>query len=64
MDHDSVKGVVQVPLYSAIPCEESTAKMAVSLWLIPTFAHASAAEIELHILRWLMDNNMAIVKRN
>lgn len=61
MSPSDVPGVVSKPLYTWVPCVESTARLADYLY---AQSLGSISEIEVGILRWLCDNGMVIVKRN
>lgn len=58
------KGVRLVPVYQYVPCEDSTGPLTQYVTEQLRSSSAGLAEIELFILRWLVDNGMAIVKRN
>ena len=63
MDATSVKGVVAAPLYTAVPCEQSTYQMACYM-SYELGEQQSPTKLELLMLRWLGENNMVVVKRN
>ncbi len=63
MNPDAIqhKGVAPAPLYISVPCEDSTSPLAD--YLAEKF-ELDAVGLEMQILRWLVDNNMVICKRN
>lgn len=66
MNPDAIqrKGVAPAPLYEAVPCDDSTGPM--SAYIVQHTGHmgTTAKVIEVLVLRWLVDNNMMICKRN
>lgn len=68
-DHDPLAtGVTQVPLYQHAPCKETTEPLAdflvEELGLTATYGSQAGATTEVVILRFLVDNNLRIVKMN
>ena len=67
LGHDPMpEGVLKAPLYQYVPCEDTTAPLAdhVVMELRAPGMGMTPLSVELVILRFLVDNNLRIVRVN